>query len=184
MAPADFVARAQALGKRSSEMLRLGSVKIVTDGSIQGFTARLKWPGHLGGQPNGIWNVPPKQLFEVIEALNAARVQMHIHTNGDEASEVTLDALEAALCKSPWPDHRHTLQHVQMAGEDQFARMAAMGVCANLFANHMWYFGDAPLRDVHRAGPGPADGRLPLGAEPWGDAGDPLGHAGDGRWGR
>tara|TARA_B100002003_G_scaffold232158_1_gene243787 strand:+ start:1006 stop:2649 length:1644 start_codon:yes stop_codon:yes gene_type:complete len=143
MAPADFVARAQALGKRSSEMLRLGSVKIVTDGSIQGFTARLKWPGHLGGQPNGIWNVPPAQLFEVIEALNAARVQMHIHTNGDEASEVTLDALEAALCKAPWPDHRHTLQHVQMAGEDQFARMAAMGVCANLFANHMWYFGDA-----------------------------------------
>lgn len=143
MAPADFVARAQALAKRSSDMLRLGAVKIVTDGSIQGFTARLKWPGHLHGEPNGIWNVPPAQLFAVIEALNAAKIQMHIHTNGDEASEVTLDALEIALSKNPWPGHRHTLQHVQLAGEDQFARMGAMGVCANLFANHIWYFGDA-----------------------------------------
>ena len=39
---------------------------------------------------------PVQNEVELIEALNAARVQMHIHTNGDEASEVTLDALEAA----------------------------------------------------------------------------------------
>ena len=29
-----------------------------------------------------------------------------------------------------------------MIGADQFRRMAALGLCANLFANHIWYFGD------------------------------------------
>ena len=30
--------------------LRFGAVKIVVDGSIQGFTARLRWPGYFNGQ--------------------------------------------------------------------------------------------------------------------------------------
>ena len=30
-----------------------------------------------------------------------------------------------------------------MAGEAQFRRMSALGVGVNLFANHLWYFGDA-----------------------------------------
>ena len=64
--PAELVERMTALAARSTDRLRMGAVKIVTDGSIQGFTARLKWPGYLGGQPNGIWNVPPEQLFEVV----------------------------------------------------------------------------------------------------------------------
>src|SRR6185437_12081496 len=39
--------------------------------------------------------------------------------------------------------HRHTLQHCQMADAAQFRRMARLGVCANLFANHIYYWGDA-----------------------------------------
>ena len=44
--------------------------------------------------------------------------------------------------QAPRPDHRHTLQHCQMADEAQFRRMAALGICANLFANHIYYWGD------------------------------------------
>jgi hypothetical protein len=43
--PADAVDRARTLAERSTELLRLGRVKIVADGSIQGFSARLRWPG-------------------------------------------------------------------------------------------------------------------------------------------
>jgi predicted amidohydrolase YtcJ len=71
---------------------------------------------------------------------------MHIHVNGDEASEIALDALDRAIRKHGSGDHRHTLQHCQMAGEDQFRRMAALGLCVNLFANHIWYFGDQHWR--------------------------------------
>ncbi|MDQ6639917.1 MAG: amidohydrolase family protein, partial [Pseudomonadota bacterium] len=34
-------------------------------------------------------------------------------------------------------------QHCQMADAAQFGRMARLGICANLFANHIYYWGDA-----------------------------------------
>jgi len=126
----------------STDKLRLGAVKLMTDGSIQGWTARVKWPGYVGGQPNGLWNTPPELIYELVEEMQRAGVQMHIHVNGDEASDVSIDAIEAASRKHPWPEARHVLQHCQMMGVDQFKRCANMGICTNIFANHIWYFGD------------------------------------------
>ncbi len=141
--PADeVVSRAHALREKSTDKLRLGAVKVMTDGSIQAFTARLLWPGYYSGAPNGIWNIAPEQLGLLVEKLVAAGLQMHVHTNGDEATEVTLDALEKALTKQAQPDHRHVIQHGQMATVAQFRRMKTLGMCANLFANHIYYFGD------------------------------------------
>ncbi|MBN9006696.1 MAG: amidohydrolase [Rhizobiales bacterium] len=141
-APEDVARRVAELRKRSTDKLRLGIVKLMADGSIQGYTGRLKWPGYILGHPNGIWNTPPDRLKEQIVCLHREGVQMHIHVNGDEASEAALDAIEEAQARHPRFDHRHTLQHCQMADDSQFRRMAALGLCANLFANHIWYFGD------------------------------------------
>lgn len=141
-APEDIAAQANAVKDKSHDKLRLGAVKLMTDGSIQGWSARVKWPGYVGGQPNGIWNTPPETIFALCEVMQREQVQMHAHTNGDEASEVTLNALEAAARKHPWAGARHVLQHAQMMGRDLFERAAELGVCVNLFANHIWYFGD------------------------------------------
>lgn len=141
------LARVLPAVKRNSDKLRFGLVKLVVDGSIQGFTARLRWPGYYappeGTAENGIWIIPPQQIHDMIKTYHDAGLTVHIHTNGDEATEVTLDAIEAVLRESPRWDHRHTLQHCQMADAYQFRRMASMGVCANLFANHIYYWGDA-----------------------------------------
>lgn len=127
----------------NTDKLICGPVKLVADGSIQGFTARMRWPGYVNGAPNGIWVIPPAVLAGMVETFHAAGLQLHIHTNGDEATEVALDAVEQALRKHPRPDHRHTLQHCQMADAAQFRRMAQLGMCANLFANHLFHWGDA-----------------------------------------
>ncbi|MBX3532467.1 MAG: amidohydrolase, partial [Rhizobiaceae bacterium] len=134
--------RAGALKAMSADRLRLGAVKIMTDGSIQGYTARLKSPGYVTGAPNGVWNIAPTSLERLVDTLHASGVQMHIHVNGDEASETAIAALEKAIARAPRAGHRHTLQHCQMADEQQFRSMAGLGICANLFANHLWYFGD------------------------------------------
>ncbi|WP_205123486.1 amidohydrolase [Marimonas lutisalis] len=140
--PKQSAERALALRKHSTDKLRLGSVKLMTDGSIQGWTARVKWPHYVGGQANGIWNMAPEQIADMAMEMQKAGVQMHIHVNGDEASEVAIDALEAAARKHPWLGARHVLQHGQMMGRDQFERCAELGINVNLFANHIWYFGD------------------------------------------
>ncbi|MCF6232464.1 MAG: amidohydrolase [Rhodobacteraceae bacterium] len=140
--PEDLAKRALELRGKSTDKLRLGAVKLMTDGSIQGWTARVKWPGYIDGQPNGIWNTPPELIRELCQVMQANGVQMHIHVNGDEAAEVSIDAIEKAIQKAPWDGHRHVLQHCQMMSADQYRRCAEMGICTNIFSNHIWYFGD------------------------------------------
>ena len=81
----------------------------------------------------------------MIEAYHSEGMHLHIHTNGDEATEVTINALEKALMRFPREDHRHTLQHCQMAEEAHFRRMSKLGICSNLFSNHIFYWGDKHL---------------------------------------
>ncbi|MCP4768271.1 MAG: amidohydrolase [Gammaproteobacteria bacterium] len=122
--------------------IRHGIIKMMTDGSIQGFTARLNPPGYFNGAPNGIWNAPPAELTRQFIDYHKAGFQIHVHTNGDEAVDLMLGAIEKALAESPCPDHRHTLQHAQMISEAQLQRTARLGVCVNMFANHIFYWGE------------------------------------------
>ena len=134
--------RVTALRGRSTDKLRFGLVKMMLDGSIQGFSARLRWPGYFNGAPNGIWVTAPAQYEADFEAYHRAGLTIHTHTNGDEASLVAIDAIERVLARAPRPGHRHTLQHGQMIDAPLFRRMAALGLSVNLFANHIWYWGD------------------------------------------
>ncbi|RDU98841.1 amidohydrolase [Trinickia dinghuensis] len=129
--------------RSNSDKLRFGLVKFIVDGSIQGFTARLRWPGYVNGRPNGLWLIPPAQFVETFLPFHLAGLQLHIHTNGDEATELVLDAIETIVNRHPRADHRHTLQHCQMADARQLARAARLGMCINFFSNHIYYWGDA-----------------------------------------
>ncbi len=142
MSVPDIVARAVELGAMSTEKLRLGIIKVVADGSIQGFSARIRWPGYYNGAPNGLWYVPPEQLREIYQLALKNGVQVHTHTNGDEATALVMDCVEDALRLHPSSDHRFTLQHCQLADAAQFRRMSALGMCVNLFPNHHFYWGD------------------------------------------
>ncbi len=146
MSAKDVVEYAQALGKKSTDQLRLGRIKAVADGSIQGFSARMRWPGYHNGAPNGLWYTAPDQMSELYHLALKAGVQVHTHTNGDQATQMALDMLEAALRAHPSPDHRFTLQHCQLADAAQFRKMKALEMCVNLFANHHFYWGDEHYR--------------------------------------
>ena len=39
----------------NSEKFAMGPLKFIADGSIQGRTARMNWPGYCCGSPNGLW---------------------------------------------------------------------------------------------------------------------------------
>ncbi len=134
------------LKSQGTDKLRFGIIKLVLDGSIQGFTARISWPyyydppeGHPG---NGLWLMPPEQIADIVSDHHAAGITVHCHCNGDQASEVFIQAVEAALERHPRWDHRHTVQHCQLTTQSQYKRMAAVGMCANIFSNHIYYWGD------------------------------------------
>ena len=121
-------------------------MKLIVDGSIQGFTARISWPYYYrppeGHHENGLWLIAPDQLTEIVSTIHAAGLIVHAHCNGDQAAEAFIDAVEVALERHPRWDHRHTVQHCQMTTPAQYRRMAALGMCANIFSNHIYYWGD------------------------------------------
>lgn len=141
-AAGQLAAQLAATREHNTAKLRLGHVKLMLDGSIQGFTARLLAPGYLGAQPNGMWNTTPEEFEAAFAAFHRAGLLIHVHCNGDEASELFLDTLESVLTKYPRPDHRHTITHSQLTTQAQYRRAAALGACANIFANHVWTWGD------------------------------------------
>lgn len=134
--------RLTELRSTSSEKLQLGHVKMVLDGSIQGFTARLQQPGYLADDRVGIWIVDPEQFHDAFLEYHRAGLTIHVHCNGDEATELFLDTLERVLAVAPRWDHRHTVTHSQLTTPAQYRRLAALGACANIFSNHLWYWGD------------------------------------------
>lgn len=142
LSPEELIAEVLRLKELSTDRLRLGRIKIVADGSIQGFSARLRWPGYHNGAPNGLWYIAPEQLSEIFHRALEAGVQVHTHTNGDQATQLVLEKLAPALQTHPHPDHRFTLQHCQLADAAQFRQAAKLGMCVNLFANHHFYWGD------------------------------------------
>ena len=124
----------------------MAAVKIVADGSIQGYTGYLSRPYHTPyhGDANyaGYAAVPREKLFKQVLDLHRAGYQIAIHGNGDESIEDILDAFEAAQQAHPVDDPRMILIHSQMAREDQVARMQALGVTPSFFSAHTYYWGD------------------------------------------
>lgn len=142
----ELAARCVELKGQQSDRLRFGIVKLFLDGSIQGFTARVEWPyyynppeGHPG---NGIWLTAPDQIADVVEPYHRAGLTVHCHCNGDQATEAFIDAVETVLERYPRWDHRHTVTHCQMTTPAQYKRMKTLGMCANIFSNHLFYWGD------------------------------------------
>jgi predicted amidohydrolase YtcJ len=144
--PKDLIDHAISLRARSTDRMRLGAIKVVADGSIQGFSARLRAPGYFNGAPNGLWYISPEQMREIYDLALENNLLVHTHTNGDQATQLAIETLEAALDQRPTHDHRFTLQHCQLADAAQFQQMAKLGMCVNLFANHHFFWGDEHYR--------------------------------------
>ena len=130
----------------SSDRVTMGAVKLVADGSIQGYTGYLSepyyTPYHGDADYRGYPSILRDKLFAQVAALHKAGYQIAIHGNGDQSIEDILDAFEAAQLEHPVEDPRMILIHAQMARKDQLARMAELGVTPSFFSAHTWYWGD------------------------------------------
>ncbi|MEO1102324.1 MAG: amidohydrolase [Pseudomonadota bacterium] len=128
------------------DMLRIGGVKIFTDGSAGGRTAAMSKP-YLGGSDNdrGILCVSDADLEEMVASAHNRGYRMTIHAIGDAAIEQTLTALEKALDAAPDADRRHRIEHCGWLNPDQMDRMAARHILPAPQPTFLYYFGDLYL---------------------------------------
>jgi predicted amidohydrolase YtcJ len=143
-----------------TEKLYFPGLKLLLDGSIQDLTASMKWPGYYKGT-NDLDGplMTPEQVTEWVHAIQAGGIQVAGHANGSQAIDVLLDAFQAASMSAPAEDLRHVVEHAQLMTTAQFARMVNLEVCANLFANHIYYWGDQHYE--YTIGPERAEGMEP-----------------------
>jgi predicted amidohydrolase YtcJ len=127
----------------NSDKLRYVGIKLMLDGSVQDLTAYMNWPGYYK-VTNDLQGplMTEDQVVEWLTPIQAAGIRVAAHCNGDRAVDVFLDAVEIASRTSPVGDLRHTVEHSQMTTPSQYERIAKLGLTANLFANHLWYYGD------------------------------------------
>lgn len=138
----DAVIKVLASRQHEHDKLFFPIVKLVLDGSIQGFTAVLQWPGYFTGEDHGLFLTAPEQVVDILRPFHAAHIGIHCHCNGDATSEVFINAIETLLSEHSWLDHRHTITHAQLITSAQMRRARNLGMVANFFINHMFFWGD------------------------------------------
>lgn len=110
------------------DRLRIGPVKIFTDGSAGGRTAAMSQP-YLGEpETTGVFCLSDAEMDEMTMDVHAKGYQLAVHAIGDAAIEQTLRAMEAALAKMPDPDRRHRIEHCGFLSDGQMTRMRAAGI--------------------------------------------------------
>lgn len=129
--PGGIVERAYADGVLTGagdSMLRVGPVKIFTDGSAGGRTAAMSEPYLQQPDNFGLMLLRDNEMVDLVHDYHARGYQLAVHAIGDAAIEQTLNAMEQALQAMPDPDRRHRIEHAGYARADQNARMVSLGV--------------------------------------------------------
>jgi predicted amidohydrolase YtcJ len=131
--PADGIELGLDLGLRTGfgdDWLRLGPMKIFTDGSLIGRTAAMSAP-FAGQQDNsGYLQADAAELTATIVAAHRAGWRVAAHAIGDRAIDLALDAFQAAAARYPRPDPRHRIEHFAVARPDQVIRASELKLVA------------------------------------------------------
>ena len=116
-----------------SDRLRIGPVKIFSDGSLGSMTAQMLEP-YVGYPDNrGISTIPQEELEEAVRKAAEAGIPSAIHAIGDAANRRVLDAF-AKIENVGGLTHR--IEHVQHLHPIDIPRFGKLGVVASMQPIH------------------------------------------------
>jgi predicted amidohydrolase YtcJ len=110
------------------ETLRIGPVKIFSDGSMLGRTAAMRAPFADDPGNAGFLQRDSDELRDLVLRAHRGGWQIATHAIGDLAVDTALDCYENALRDLPRADHRHRIEHCGVADDGALDRMARLGV--------------------------------------------------------
>ncbi len=124
-------------------LIHVGSLKIITDGSLGTRTAACSH--HYPGDPSnfGVLTVPPAELVALLTTATGAGLSVAVHAIGDRAVTAALDAFTATGASG-------TVEHAQLVRHADLARFARLGVIASVQPQHA--LDDRDLVGRHWAG--------------------------------
>lgn len=124
------------------DWLRVGPVKLFTDGSAGGLTAAMSVPYKCNCEKRGIFIWTDGQLDEMVRRYNAAGLQIAIHAIGDAAIGQALSSLEKADAEVSARGRRHRIEHCGFITPEQIVRMQRLGMTLAPQPIFLYEFGD------------------------------------------
>ncbi|MCX6151298.1 MAG: amidohydrolase [Ignavibacteriales bacterium] len=116
--------------KNKGSFFLTNGAKIFIDGVVEGSTAYLKESyKHLpGSRGEFFWKAD--DLNKICAELDKNKFQIHVHSIGDAATSVTLDAFEFVQKKNGKRDSRNLITHLQLVDPKEILRFKELGVIA------------------------------------------------------
>lgn len=118
------------------DWIRIGAIKILSDGSMGAGTAAFFEPYTDEPGTSGLLLYPVGELNRMIEEADAAGFQLAVHAIGDRANALVLDAFEKAAAAHPREDRRFRIEHAQVVRRADLARFAKLRVVASIQPSH------------------------------------------------
>lgn len=124
-----------AMGTRpyeGSDRFRVGTFKLLPDGSLGGKTASLLEPYEGDPGNKGILTYNREQLYSLLEKAHLNGLQLAMHAIGDGAMDLVLSCYKELQEKHPKEDPRFRIIHCQITSEEILDRFAAQNVIADV----------------------------------------------------
>ncbi|WP_187276460.1 amidohydrolase [Parahaliea maris] len=143
----DFDEISSMLEEGYHDGVRVGGVKFAVDGSPQGRTAwttepYLANPEGVEGPYTAYTTVVPDDFKAQARGLLLKGIPIYVHSNGDAAIDLSMDAVEDAFAGREMPDHRSVIIHAQLMRPDQVDRAAKLDMVPSFYSAHSFFWGD------------------------------------------
>lgn len=132
--------------KYNSEKFLIGAVKLLADGSTQGFTSYLREPYYTPFHGNagyrGYPRIKREELAEKVRTFHSAGLQMAVHCNGDATIDNFIHAFREAQREHYREDARPIIVHGQMMRNEHLDAIKELGMTPTYHLVHPFYWGD------------------------------------------
>ncbi|WP_125614154.1 amidohydrolase [Specibacter cremeus] len=130
------------------DRLKMGPVKIVSDGSFIGRSAAMHHCYHGEPENKGFMQFDPDALKRMIVGVHKAGWTVATHAIGDAAMDHAMDGIDEAQRQLPRPGVRHRIEHFALASDAQIQRAAALGIIPVPQGTFISDFGDGMMAAV------------------------------------
>lgn len=117
---------------------KLTTVKLFADGVVEGKTAYMleDYTSDPGFRSVGLWE--QDAMNEICLKAEELGLQIHIHSIGDAAARLSVNALDYVQQQTGATNKRHAITHLQIVHKDDIKRMGELNIVA--VANPYWFF--------------------------------------------
>jgi predicted amidohydrolase YtcJ len=113
-----------------SEHVQMGPLKMWTDGTFIGGSAKLLEPYADGTKGGGMF-FTQKEAEAQIEAAQRAGVDVHVHADGDATVRIILNAMENVQKRLGKQGQRNTICHISLVHPTDLPRFQKLGIIVN-----------------------------------------------------